>query len=297
MLHQPGRLQDRARDLRRRRPHDDQEGKVNVSPRRRSEALAKEAKKDIVKAYAHVGGPDKAWEFFQRTGGDYAPEDDGVAGRALLGAGQVPATRAASTRRSSRRTWTRRASASGRTRSSATRCRPATRRTRSRRSSASAPSTTRSAEMKGVKKDQLRGVPQHLPRHVQGAGAHLAQGSAEDEEPGHLRARQVRLQGLPRPLPEGQGRLRDDLLLRRAPVDAGELEGRRRAVHQGRRDEPGRQVRQGRGLRRGARLEERAQRRRPRAEGAGREGPRASSRSKKGRTSSSRWRSPSTRRR
>ena len=36
--------------------------------------LAKEAKKDIVKAYAHVGGPDRAWEFFQRTGGDYAPK-------------------------------------------------------------------------------------------------------------------------------------------------------------------------------------------------------------------------------
>jgi TolA-binding protein len=37
-------------------------------------ALEKEAKKDIVKAYAHVGGPDKAWEFFQRTGGDFAPK-------------------------------------------------------------------------------------------------------------------------------------------------------------------------------------------------------------------------------
>ena len=65
------------------------------------------------------------------------------------------------------------------------------------------------------------GVPQLLPRHVEGAGAHLAQGSAADEEPGHLRARQVRLQGVPRPLPEGQGRLRDGLLLRRAAVDAG----------------------------------------------------------------------------
>jgi TolA-binding protein len=36
--------------------------------------LAKEAKKDIVKAYSHVGGPDRAWEFFQRTGGEYAPK-------------------------------------------------------------------------------------------------------------------------------------------------------------------------------------------------------------------------------
>jgi tetratricopeptide (TPR) repeat protein len=36
--------------------------------------LEKEAKKDIVKVYARVGGPDKAWEFFVRTGGDYAPK-------------------------------------------------------------------------------------------------------------------------------------------------------------------------------------------------------------------------------
>jgi len=49
------------------------EGKVNVSAAQK-QALVKEAKKDIVKAYAHVGGPDKAWEFFQRTGGDYAPK-------------------------------------------------------------------------------------------------------------------------------------------------------------------------------------------------------------------------------
>ncbi len=49
------------------------EGKVNVS-KAQKEALIKEAKKDIVKAYAHVGGPEKAWEFFQRTGGDYAPK-------------------------------------------------------------------------------------------------------------------------------------------------------------------------------------------------------------------------------
>lgn len=49
------------------------EGKVNVSAAQK-QALIKEAKKDIVKAYAHVGGPEKAWEFFQRTGGDYAPK-------------------------------------------------------------------------------------------------------------------------------------------------------------------------------------------------------------------------------
>jgi tetratricopeptide (TPR) repeat protein len=49
------------------------EGKVNIN-KNQKDALVKEAKKDIVKAYAHVGGPDKAWEFFQRTGGDFAPK-------------------------------------------------------------------------------------------------------------------------------------------------------------------------------------------------------------------------------
>jgi tetratricopeptide (TPR) repeat protein len=50
-----------------------QEGKVGINAAQKK-ALEKEAKKDIVKAYAHVGGPDKAWEFFQRTGGDFAPK-------------------------------------------------------------------------------------------------------------------------------------------------------------------------------------------------------------------------------
>ena len=34
--------------------------------------LAREAKKDIVRAYSHVGSPEKAWPFFQRIGGDAA---------------------------------------------------------------------------------------------------------------------------------------------------------------------------------------------------------------------------------
>lgn len=36
--------------------------------------LQKEARKDIVRAYASVGTPEKAWPFFQKTGGDYAPK-------------------------------------------------------------------------------------------------------------------------------------------------------------------------------------------------------------------------------
>ncbi len=35
-------------------------------------ALAKEAKKDTVRAYARIGTPEKAWDFFRRVGGDYA---------------------------------------------------------------------------------------------------------------------------------------------------------------------------------------------------------------------------------
>jgi tetratricopeptide (TPR) repeat protein len=45
-------------------------------PKNQAGPLEKEAKKDLVKAYARTPGasPDKAWEFFQRMGGDYAPK-------------------------------------------------------------------------------------------------------------------------------------------------------------------------------------------------------------------------------
>jgi tetratricopeptide (TPR) repeat protein len=41
-----------------------------------NQALEREAKKDVVKAYARTpgAGPDRAWEFFSRVGGDYAPK-------------------------------------------------------------------------------------------------------------------------------------------------------------------------------------------------------------------------------
>jgi len=50
-----------------------QGGKI---PKSQSGPLEKEAKKDLVKAYARTPGasPEKAWEFFQRMGGDYAPK-------------------------------------------------------------------------------------------------------------------------------------------------------------------------------------------------------------------------------
>jgi TolA-binding protein len=53
-----------------------QAGRLAVDPplRRQLELLAKEAKKDVVKAYAQVGGADKARLFFAKIGGDYAPK-------------------------------------------------------------------------------------------------------------------------------------------------------------------------------------------------------------------------------
>jgi len=50
-----------------------QAGKI---PKNQAGPLEKEAKKDLVKAYARTPGanPDKAWDFFQRMGGDYAPK-------------------------------------------------------------------------------------------------------------------------------------------------------------------------------------------------------------------------------
>ena len=50
-----------------------QDPKLTVA-RPQLELLAKEAKKDVVKAYAQVGGPDKARVFFAKVGGDYAPK-------------------------------------------------------------------------------------------------------------------------------------------------------------------------------------------------------------------------------
>jgi tetratricopeptide (TPR) repeat protein len=50
--------------------------KAGKIPKNQAGPLEKEAKKDLVKAYARTPGasPDKAWDFFQRMGGDYAPK-------------------------------------------------------------------------------------------------------------------------------------------------------------------------------------------------------------------------------
>jgi tetratricopeptide (TPR) repeat protein len=52
-----------------------QAGKASTNPAG-NKALEREAKKDVVRAYARTPGatPDKAWELFQRVGGDFAPK-------------------------------------------------------------------------------------------------------------------------------------------------------------------------------------------------------------------------------
>jgi tetratricopeptide (TPR) repeat protein len=50
--------------------------KAGKIPKNQAGPLEKEAKKDLVKAYGRTPGasPDKAWDFFQRMGGDMAPK-------------------------------------------------------------------------------------------------------------------------------------------------------------------------------------------------------------------------------
>jgi TolA-binding protein len=130
-----------------------QNGKI---PKNQAGPLEKEAKKDLVKAYARTPGasPDKAWDFFQRMGGDFRAQDARGLAELYWEQGMFPSRRR-SIARSSRSTRTRRVCASGRTRSCATRCPPATRRTRSRSSSAWATSTRLWSRRQDVKKDVM----------------------------------------------------------------------------------------------------------------------------------------------
>ncbi len=64
-------------------------------------------------------------------------------------------------------------------------------------------------EMKGVKKDQLEECRNTFHDTTKELALIWHKEAQKHEEQRHVRARQVRLQGLPRPLPEGQGRLRD----------------------------------------------------------------------------------------
>jgi len=149
--------------------------------------------------------------------------------------------------------------------------------TRSRRSSASAPSTTRFGEMEGASRrtrnEECRNA---FPRHVEGARAHLAQGGPSARRtatrtPLDKYVYKVFLDHFPK----DKDAYDMSFYYRRAPVDARELEGRGRAVHEGRRDQSAGQVRQGtRPTRPWLAWKERAQRRRSRAARARRERPR-----------------------
>ena len=98
-----------------------QAGKRHVD-RKQLELLAKEAKKDVVKAYAHVGGPTRRGSSSAKVGGDYAPKMMELLAGAVLGGGQgADSTRVY--KQIIAETCAARASASGRARCCATRCR------------------------------------------------------------------------------------------------------------------------------------------------------------------------------
>src|SRR5262249_10493315 len=48
-----------------------QQGRLDKGQRA---GLERECKKDTVLVYSQIGTPEKAWSFFQRLGGDYAPK-------------------------------------------------------------------------------------------------------------------------------------------------------------------------------------------------------------------------------
>ena len=60
--------------------------------KRQNAALEKEAKKDVVKAFARLPGasPDKAWSFFQNVGGDFAPKMMEILGELYWEQGMFP---------------------------------------------------------------------------------------------------------------------------------------------------------------------------------------------------------------
>ena len=145
VLHQPGRLQDRARDLRRRRAHDPG-GQGRRQPRSRSRRWRRRRRRTSSRRTPTSAAPTRRGSSSSEGRRRLRAEDDGAARRALLGAGQVRRLDARLQADHRQQHGRARASASGRTRSCATRCRAGTTRRRSRRSSAWAPSTTRSAD-------------------------------------------------------------------------------------------------------------------------------------------------------
>ena len=158
------------------------EGKVQRHARRRSEALdegGQEGHRQGLRRTSAV--PDKAWEFFQRTGGDYAPKMMEALAELYWEQGQFV---------DSSRVYRK---VIAQNMDSPRICEWQNKIVRNTLSAGNKKDQVQEIERLGAVYDKVaehegrqegpaRGVPQHLPRHDEGAGAHLAQGSAEDEE-------------------------------------------------------------------------------------------------------------------
>ena len=234
-----------------------------------------------MKAYAQVGGADKARLFFAKVGGDYAPKmmellaerywEDGKALESTRVYKQIIADNMESPRLCE---W----------------------QSKVLRNSLSLPNydkalVTQELERLGLVYVWARagspraigraaqagtggGVPERVPRRGPRAGADLAPRGAEDAGRKHVRSVRARVPAVSGAVRRRQAGLRDALLPRRALVGAAPLERRGGAVHRGGRVEPGRQVHARRGVRGGAGLAERAGERR-RAVAPARSGTRA----------------------
>ena len=244
-----------------------QSGKLSVD-RRQLELLAKEAKKDVVKAYAQVGGADRARLFFAKVGGEYAPKmmellaerywEDGKAQESTRVYKQIIADNMASPRVCE---WQSKVLRNTLSLPSYDKGLVAQELERLGNVYEKAPPTKKeqAAECRASFHDAARELALIWHREAQKTQAPETYEFAE-------RAYDLFLAQLPR----RQAGVRDALLPGRAAVGAAALEGRRRAIHGGRRVTAGRQIHARGGVRGGAGLEEREHhRRRAAAAGAG----------------------------
>ena len=216
VLRQPGRLQDGARDLRRRRSHGPGgQGQHQRGAEAGAEQGSQEGHRQGLLARRR---PRQGLGVLPAHGRRLRAEDDGGAGRAVLGAGQV------------RRLEPRLPKIISQNMDSPRICEWQNKIVRNTLSAGTKRDQVQEierlgavydkvAEMKGVKKDQMeecRTPSTTRPRSWRSSGTRKRR---RPRTPTRT-AGQVRLQGVPRPLPEGQGRLRHGLLLRRAALDA-----------------------------------------------------------------------------
>ena len=263
---EPGRLPDRAGDVRRRRAPDAVREAVG-----RPEAAGgageggEERRGQGVRAGEHCG-PGAA--IFREGRRRVRAQDDGAARRALLGGRQgagVDARLQADHRRQHGEPARVRVAEQGAAQHAVA--------AELRQGAGGAGAGAAGQRVREGAADKKRAggrVPRVVPRRRPRAGADLAPRGAEDAGPGDLRVRGARLRPVPRPFSRRQAGLRDALLPGRAAVGAAALEGRRRAIHGGRRVTAGRQTHARGGVRGGAGLEEREHgRRRGATAGAG----------------------------